>query len=623
MVNLRKALRKAKNKREPEKKVQRALDNIKKGFSEVPGDIPELTEEDKTKPVKKALKKEKAPAIELKPVASSGFAVSKKPKDLEEEMKSAAGHRKKTSEYASVNISEEIKSPKGAEFLKEWTADDLSTVDETYPLVKRDEEVFAQARVVWDNKSNELRYILSEPPLDMETEKLLHKLESLLIDRLEIGFVNVSQLKAEDFLLKEANELTEFYGIKFTPQQRKIVEYYLFRNFIGHGKIEPVIQDGNIEDISCDGLGIPIYIYHRNPKYGSIRTNLVFTEREKLDAFVMKLAQRCGRAISVAEPLLDGTLPDGSRVQATFGSDISRKGPTFTIRKFMHNPLTPVDLINYGTIDEKMLSYLWLALEHGKSLLVAGATATGKTAMLNALSLFIPPDRKIVSIEDTAELRLPHENWLPQVARTGFGAEKITGKRMGEVDMFDLVKASLRQRPDYIIVGEVRGKEAYVLFQSMATGHTGMSTIHADTIEGLINRLETKPISLPASLLQNLDIVMIIAREKLHGSYVRRVKRLVEIVGYDMKSGELITNDVFNWVPSEDKFTYAGKSHMLGKLIEERGANELSMQREIERRMSILRWMKTHNYRFYGDVSKYINMYYRIPKQLVELVGND
>ncbi|MFQ6056496.1 MAG: type II/IV secretion system ATPase subunit, partial [Methanosarcinales archaeon] len=250
-------------------------------------------------------------------------------------------------------------------------------------------------------------------------------------------------------------------------------------------EIEPLMNDPYIEDISCDGTNVPLYIVHR--KYGSLKTNIIYSDEKKLQEFIVKLAERCGRFISYAEPLLDGSLPDGSRIQASFSKDVTTKGPTFTIRKFVEEPLSPIDLIKNKTVNSEVLAYLWLAVESGSSILIGGGAATGKTTFLNALSMFIPPTAKIVSIEDTRELNLMHENWIPSVARVGFA------KGIGEVTMFDLLKESFRQSPDYVIVGEVRGKEAYVMFQGMAAGFPALGTMHAGKVDDIIYRLETPP----------------------------------------------------------------------------------------------------------------------------------
>jgi len=501
--------------------------------------------------------------------------------------------------------------------IKDWVPQDLSKVDETYPLITKNKKTYATARIKWDAGRSELLYEVKEPELEEEMKIPLQRIESELIDRLEIDFDSFKKKKFQQFLKEETSKISDAIGIKLTKKQNDTLSYYIERDFLGLGEIEPLFQDPNLEDISCDGVGIPVFVFHRNPTYGSIRTNITFNKKQELDSFVMNLAQRCGRSISVAEPLLDGTLPDGSRVQETFGSDISRRGSTFTIRKFMKDPLTPVDMLKYETLDERMLAYLWLAVEHRKSILIAGASATGKTALLNVLSLFVDPDAKIVSIEDTAELQLPHDNWLPQVARAGFGGEK----KFGEVSMFDLLKASMRQRPDYIIVGEVRGQEANVLFQEMASGHPGLSTMHADSIDAVMDRLETAPISLPSSLIEQLDLLTVIVREKVKGRYVRRVRDLVEITGFDTKNDRPRVNKVFSWKQAQDVFIYSGHSKILNDIREETGTTMESLQEELERRAAILRWMFRKGILYYKDVHKYIDMYYKAPNELLKKVG--
>ena len=247
-------------------------------------------------------------------------------------------------------------------------------------------------------------------------------------------------------------------------------------------------------------------MFHR--KYGSLKSNVTYDDEEELSDFVVKLAQKCGKHISIAEPMLDATMPDGSRLQMTLSTEVTTKGSTFTIRKFKEDPFSPPDLIEFNTMSSEMVAYLWLAVENGINALVAGGTAAGKTSTLNAFSLFIPQEAKIVSIEETREINLPHSNWIPGVSRSGFG-EVVGGKVVGEIDMYDLMKAALRQRPEYILVGEIRGREAYVLFQAMATGHTTYSTFHADSTRSLIHRLEGKPIDIPRVMLASLDIAFI------------------------------------------------------------------------------------------------------------------
>jgi flagellar protein FlaI len=380
------------------------------------------------------------------------------------------------------------------------------------------------------------------------------------------------------------------------------------------GKIEPFMMDAEIEDISCDGVNIPLHVYHRNPYIGSIATNVIFEDSDELDTFVMKLAQKCGKSISVAEPLVDGSLPDGSRVQATLATDIARKGSNFTIRKFASEPLTPIHMLEYGTVDATQLAYLWMLIEHRKSILIAGGTATGKTSLLNALSLFIKPSLKIVSIEDTPELKLAHPHWVPEVARTPIAI----GKKTGEVSLFDLLKESLRQRPDYIIVGEVRGKEAYVLFQQIATGHAGLATIHAASLPQLVDRLITPPISLPPSLIENLDVILFLVYVKVKDRYIRRLNEVLEVRG--VKDDKPITAQIFKWNPLTDKFEPTGKSKVLEDIANFIGLTEDSLKEELRVRKAILEWMREKKIFDYREVSNIINAYYTNPEKIINLV---
>lgn len=520
----------------------------------------------------------------------------------------------------SVKEAEQIRREYAGPSVITGTAE-LSQINITYPLIVQKGKVRVYANIRYDPATEGLLYRIVEPTVTPEEAKILQKIEKTLVEELEVDFASLKRDKAEKYLSLKIHEVIKYYEMRISPHTKELLDYYIFRDFIGLGKVEPMFQDPNIEDISCDGTGVPIYIYHRDPRFGSIKTNVKFKKAEDLDSFVMKLAQRCNRSISVAEPLLDGALPDGSRVQTTFGTGISTKGSNFTIRKFTRDPLTFVDLANYGTINAEMLAYLWLAIEHQKSVLIAGPTASGKTTLLNSLSLFIRPELKVVTIEDTPELRLPLENWIAQVARIGFGPETAGGKKLGEVDLFDLLKASLRQRPDEIIVGEVRGKEAYVLFQQIATGHAGMSTIHAESMEAVINRLSTPPINLPPSLLQHLDILLVITRQRIKGKYIRRVKEVVEVVGYDTKADRPKTNMAYTWAPANDEFTYTGKSSILKDVMETTGSTKDGIFLEVDRRMKVIEWMQENGIRDYKNVGKVVNEYYQDPETLLQQIG--
>lgn len=342
---------------------------------------------------------------------------------------------------------------------------DPTQIDIRYPLI----EPFAYTKIKWDTARKELVYNTAEPILDKEEKAAYSKIIKGL---LEIVDVELSKIKKPEearlYVEKQVQNVITEYDLDLKPEHYLKIMYYIYRNFVGLNEIEPLMQDPYIEDIGLDGVGIPIYIVHR--KFGTIRTNIVFNDLETLRDFVVKLAERCGRYISYAEPLLDGTLPSGSRIQASLAGDVTTHGPTFSIRKFTEEPFSPIDMLELNTASAEVLAFIWLAVESGLSFLICGGVATGKTTFLNTISMFIPPEAKIISIEDTRELQLPHENWIPSVARTGFGIPTEAG-RYGEVTMFDLLKESFRQNPDYVIVGEVRGKEAYVMFQGMASIH--------------------------------------------------------------------------------------------------------------------------------------------------------
>lgn len=492
----------------------------------------------------------------------------------------------------------------------------------SYPLIPsrpaKNETVFAYTRISWDQKSNRYFYQVVEPQVTENLKSIFKRLKELLEQKLDIEFSKLKRYEASKYLKDQINEIIGYYGFRLTETEKQVLQYYVERDFIGLGKIEPLMNDEQIEDISCDGLDIPIFVFHRNPRIGSVITNISYDDSDELDSFIIKLAQVSGKSVSVATPLLSGSLPDGSRIQATLATDIARRGSNFTIRKFTEKPLTPIHFLNYGTIDVKSLAYLWLAVDFGKSILVSGGTASGKTSLLNVLSLFIRPEKKIVSIEDTPELKLPHPHWVPHVARTAIAAEDGRGVR--EIDLFDLLKESLRQRPDYIIVGEVRGKEAYVLFQEMATGHPSLATIHAENLPKLIDRLTTPPINLPPSLISSLDIIVFLFLTKYRDRQVRRINEILEIINYDRVTKEPIVNQVFRWDPMNDTYIVSDKSIVLKKIATNMGMTGKQIIEELERRMLLLSWMQQRNIVEYKDVHSIITQYYSNPERIISAI---
>ena len=480
-----------------------------------------------------------------------------------------------------------------------------------YPL----NEPYAYAKILKNKDTLEKFYRVMEPQLSEDEQKALSFIWETLMKSLNIRLDELESKKVENYLIEQVEQVINGYEIKIDDVSKKKILYYIKRESLGFGKIDPLMRDPHIEDISGDGANVPLFLYHR--KYGSVRSSIKFRDEEELSYFVVRLAQKCGKHISIAEPMLDATMPDGSRIQTTLGTEVTTKGSTFTIRKFRADPFTPPDLIDLNTMSAEMLAYFWLAIENRVNALIAGGTATGKTTILNALSLFIPSEAKIVSIEETREINLPHPNWIPGVARSGFG-EIVQDRLVGEIDMYDLMKAALRQRPEYIIVGEIRGKEAYVLFQAMATGHATYSTVHADSAKSLIHRLEGKPIEIPRIMLQALDIVSIQITTSVKGKRVRRCKQIIEIIDIDPTTKEILTNEVFRWDPIEDKHIYTGKSYVLEGIKTRWDMDKMKISEEVRRRTEILEWMCNNNVRSFKEVAKAISRYTENPEDFIK-----
>lgn len=493
---------------------------------------------------------------------------------------------------------------------------DLTKVNITYSLM----EPFTYINIKWVPESKELQYIVLEPKLTDEEKELLRKISDGLIELVEIELTAIKEpSKVIEYLQKNISTVIKEYNIKLTPNQYVKIMYYIYRNFMGFNEIEPFLQDPNIEDISCDGVNTPVYIIHR--KFGSLKTNVSFEQIDDIREFIVKLAERCGRYVSYAEPILAGTMPDGSRVSATLAGDVATRGPTFTIRKFGEKPLSPVEQIEIGTANSEVLAYYWYLMEHGASMLIVGGVATGKTSFLNTLCMFIPPEAKIVSIEDTRELRIPHEHWIPGLARVGFGIPMSTGEKYGEVTMFDLLKESFRQNPDYVIVGEVRGKETYVMFQGMSSGHPCISTFHAGSIDTVVKRLTTPPIELSPTLLESLNIITVMVHAREKGKSARRIKEIVEVESVDPKTDEVKTNVVFKWNPVADTYEKVNESIILKRIVASRGGKTEDALIEMVRRKKILDWFKAKGIKDFIEITKMINLYYKEPKKIFEMMG--
>jgi len=515
--------------------------------------------------------------------------------------------------HGEVALKEEWDAGKGSQYTQIPEVDkEKVDVEEVTPV----NEPFSYARIIYDKEASEYLYQVIEPELSEKEKDILELIKDTLRKTLSYDWEALSNVTKEEYLKNSVNAYLSSRNMKLDPISREKITYYIIRDFVGFGHVDALMNDDNVEDVSCDGVDVPLFIYHK--KYESIKTDLRFEDEKVLNSFVIGLGQRCGKQISVSDPILDGTTVEGHRVQATYSTEVTTRGSTFTIRRYKKKPFTPVDIIKFNTASPEMIAYLWLAVEHGESMIIAGGTASGKTATLNAIALFIPPGATIVTMEDTREINLPHENWIPGTTRSGVGEKGADGKAAGEIDMYDLVRAALRQRPNYIIVGEVRGKETYTMFQAMATGHTTYSTMHADSVKSMVNRLENPPISTPRILLTALKNVLIQAQVRVGTSMVRRIKMLVEIVGFEAETNELITNTVYEWDQASDKFRFKGHSFLFDKIMTMKNMSHEEMQEEFQRRIDIINYMVKEDITDFMELASIIVQYYKEPDILVE-----
>lgn len=501
---------------------------------------------------------------------------------------------------------------KAAEASKEEEKVVLLPVQDTYRVI--DEywvvEPFAKVKIVEiPEAGNQRAYFVEEVQLTKTEQKALEKLIDILSVELEppVSF----DLELRQHIISEARCLAEKYrsvarGLSKESWQKVI--YYIERDLVGYGPIEVLIRDYKLEDISCDGVDRAIHVWHRD--YESIPTNIIFRSRDYLREFIVKLAHMSGKHISAAFPIVDAMLPGRHRLAATYGEEVSPRGSTFTIRKFREKPMSIVEMVNSGNLDSWSAAYLWLMIENRMTAMVIGATAAGKTTLLNAIANFFKPGFKIVTIEETPELNLPHENWVQLVSRESYG---LGESKVGEISLYDLVRVSLRYRPDYIIVGEVRGEEAFVLFQAMSTGHGGMSTMHADSLDRAVKRLTSPPMNVSPTYIPSLNIALLSERTLLpDGKFARRVKHIWEVEDYEKY------REIVRWDPVRDKHVIMSESYHIRFLAEKTGKKIEELYAEIERRRAVLEWLRLKKVFEVKDVFTVINRYYIYPEQVYE-----
>jgi flagellar protein FlaI len=416
-------------------------------------------------------------------------------------------------------------------------------------------------------------YTVYEPSITPVEKTILQETYAHLRDIIVYDTTDADQ--QEKFTDEKIHGIIREFDPAIREDRLDVLTYYLKRDLSGYGPLEVLMRDPALEDLSCNGWDLPVFIFHK--VYGSLPSSVVFGETE-LNQFVLKLAQKANKQISLSNPMVDATLPDGARVQITYSDVVSTKGSSFTIRKFRADPMTPIDLIRLGTYSPKTLAFLWLAIEHHKSLLVVGGTASGKTSTMNAVSIFIPQNAKIVSLEDTREIQLPHKNWLPTQTR-----ELNTEGLKGDIDLFALLKACMRQRPEYIIVGEVRGREAQTLFQAMNTGHATLSTIHAGTVQEAVNRLTHDPINVPPVMFQALDLVVV---QSIYTLGKRRIRRNMSIHEIEVAADGTVTPvPLFEWDILSDTFvTLHERSRVMDEIGAHYGWSKEDLARELKKR---------------------------------------
>ncbi|WP_305515211.1 MULTISPECIES: CpaF family protein [unclassified Methanobrevibacter] len=448
---------------------------------------------------------------------------------------------------------------------------------------------------------------------------LLGEIRENLVD-LAISSGNNYQVSEEKLLNDIKNFL--FRRLDANNQNNHISNEYLdslsqkfLRDIIGYGEIDPLIQDDELEEIMIIGTGKPLFVYHR--EYGMMKTNLKFKNKQEIRDLIDSIARQINRRIDQESPILDGRLIDGSRINATI-PPVSPDGPSLTIRKFRKDPLTIIDLINAKTISLDLAGFLWLCIDglgvKSANAIISGGTSSGKTTTLNALSAFINPNERIITIEDTLELQIPHEHVIRMETRPA----NVEGK--GELTMNDLVKNSLRQRPDKIIVGEVRAQEAITLFTALNTGHSGFGTLHSNDARETITRLTNPPMSVPKIMIQAIDFI--IMQNRIYtpsGVSFRRINEVAEVVGIEENTIQL--NKIFQWNPERDTIDNVGiTSNALVQIAKLSGRSITDMHNEIENRKIVLKHMLNHNIRSVSGVNNVIKLYYKNPRKVLNKI---
>jgi flagellar protein FlaI len=458
-------------------------------------------------------------------------------------------------------------------------------------------------------------YFIDEVPLT-KTEAAIY---SYLLDALEAELtVPREQVNPRQYFADQARKILLKYSIRVPAASWSKIIYFAERDLVGFGVLDGMMRDPNIEDISIDALAKPLFIYHKS--YESVQTNVTISDEEQMDNLITRLSHMAGKHVSTAFPIVQGTLPGRHRLVATFRREVSPQGSSATIRKFREDPLTIIDMLNLNLMDHKMAAYTWYLMQNRATAIVVGATGAGKTTLLNALVTLTRLNTKLVTIEEVQEINIPHLNWTSLVSRESYAA---TEEKAGEIGLFDLVKAAMRMRPDILCVGEVRGEEAYVLFQAISTGHGGLCTLHADDSASALQRLTSEPMNVPKAFLPFLDLVFVVRRIAVpapNGGFraVRRVVALDEVVGPEEVSRS------FRWDPRTDVFKASyDKSPKLEKIARDNALPMEEIMREIDRRALILRWIQQKGIRNFKELSPILELYVSRPDEVFKTAANE
>lgn len=475
-------------------------------------------------------------------------------------------------------------------------------------------EPFAHAAILRDPESEALTYHLTEPALDDFEAYVRQDLADRVRTRLLDDGVDTDGQDPAEFEQRLHAAVADA-GRAVPPATLHKLGYYFRRDFLRYGAIDPFMADPAVEDVSCDGAGVPVFVYHAD--YGNVETTLEFTGAE-LDSLVEKLAQRAGRHVSASQPLLTTTLPDGSRLQVTLGTDVATRGSNLTLRKFREEPFTPTELIDLGTYSVEQMAYIWLLIEQNRSVLFVGPTATGKTTTMNATSLFIPPDAKVVSIEETREVTLPHDNWIANVTR-----ESDLGEERPEVDTAHLLDEALHQRPTHIVVGEIRTDPSVVFtfFQAIGTGHAGFTTFHAESARDVLRRLMHEPLSIASELVTDLDAIAVQHLVSTGQEEVRKAWSIQEVRTAESDDGvRPRLNEVFAYDPDTAEHDQVGDSELLRDIAVDRGWSDEDLREQLRQRRRVLAHMVAEGITGFEETTAFLFGFSRDPERVLRRI---